>query len=137
MNPSFFDHIEPSITIQARKVLNAEPVYTALNDPQRFSLPYGPAVYMVNALFCAGNGDLIFASKLAGIAAALLALLILWLGWKKRASGMLVLTGVGYVILTQIAFRQSAFCNRPDSLMVLGLACGVSCCRTSCHEARA
>ena len=48
---TFRQHVEPTMVIQAQLIAAGQPIYTALDAADRFSLQYGPTTYIFTALF--------------------------------------------------------------------------------------
>lgn len=118
----YADPAEPTIAAVAWLLRVGQPIYHALDSPERYSHIYGPLAFIIPSWSLALLGASIRASKIPGAVAAVAALVIVF-ALARGAAGRrnaLVLTGVlaGLCLM----FQNYTFWIRPDSLQLLGAA---------------
>jgi hypothetical protein len=118
----FADHIEPNIVIVAWLFLQDQPIYHAFDAAERYSLLYGPALYLVHAWFLYLLGPGLQIPKLVswGFILASLAFTFLTL---NRISGMeraLRLTGLSALLC--LLFGHMTFWVRSEPMLLFGVA---------------
>jgi hypothetical protein len=122
---SYVDHIEPSVAIISWLLMQGQPPYTPIDDPHRYSLVYGPVLYIINGLTLQIFGPSIFVSKLGGVAAGVGSVLIGFLFFKRIAGTASAVLATGLSALVFLAFLQVAYWNRADSFIVLLVSLGL------------
>jgi len=120
--PDFFDHAEPQMAIGAMLVRDGLPLYTAVDDANRYSLLYGPATYVLQVPFISVFENPILGSKVYGIAMYLLGLVLFMITVYRLFPSMVGLLMVPYYILLSLIYNQTAFWNRPDSAMLMAVS---------------
>jgi hypothetical protein len=118
----YADSAEPTIAAVAWLLRVGQPIYHALDSPERYSHIYGPLAFIIPSWSLALFGACIHASKIPGAVAAVAALAIVFTLARGVAGrrNALVLTGVlaGLCLM----FQNYTFWIRPDSLQLLGAA---------------
>jgi hypothetical protein len=122
----FTDHVEPTIASVSWVVFSDHaPLYHALDHPARYSLLYGPMLYLLNGLSLRLLGPSVFAAKFCGVGAALASQALILVLTSRRGglrAGVLV-TGASSLWL--LFFQESSFWARGDPLILLCVAAGL------------
>ena len=122
---TYVDHAEPDIAINAWAFLSDQPLYQEPGTQGYVLYPYGPLLYLANALMLGLFGPSIVVSKLANAIACLAAvgLFIVYLhrrfGWSDLGVGLLAF--VCYLLIG----APVSFWVRPESLVVLTVMLGL------------
>ncbi len=119
-SPAYWDHIEPSIAAVSWHHLSGAPLYPSAEASAQYALPYGPLLYLVNGIMLQLAGPSVFASKLAGVFAALVSLILLARALGPRTRPVLPLLAA--VTLGYLAFGTMTFWARAEPLLLLLVA---------------
>lgn len=119
-SPAYSDHIEPSIAAVSWYHVSGAPLYPSADAAAQYALPYGPLLYLVNGITLQLAGPSVFASKLAGLLAALLSLILLARALARRTRR--VVPVVAAVALGYLAFGTMTFWARSEPLLLLLVA---------------
>jgi hypothetical protein len=122
---SYFDHIEPSVAIISWLLMQGQPPYTSIDDPHRYSLVYGPVLYILNGLALKLLGPSIVVSKLGGVVAGVGSVLLGFLFFKRISGTASAILATGLSALVFVAFLQVAYWNRADSFIVFLVSLGL------------
>ncbi len=133
----FSDHIEASITsVSWMFYAHQMPLYHSIDSAERYSMMYGPMLYLVyTAALAVFGASLITIKALPGVC-ALLSLVILFLALKRLTTSKVALLATGLTGLGYLLFGTISFCARGDAMMLLleslllyGLVClsGIPC----------
>lgn len=119
--PAYLDHLEPSVAAIGFAALhNGQSLFHAYGLAATYNLPYGPALYLLNALPVALLGPSIFSSKLAGIAALIAACSLLVLTLQKHgAPGRYACVSLLALLAIAMACDDAAYWNRPEPFLLL------------------
>lgn len=124
--PTYREHIEPSITTISLMIAEGYPAYTTFDDPNVYSILYGPTTYLFQSEFLKLFSNPIFGSKLYGALCftagfvVLSFLLIIKYGFRSA------LQGTFYFSVVVLLFAQVAFRNQSDSIIFLGNSLAVA-----------
>ncbi len=123
---SYFSYIEVNLALIAEAWRNAQPIYTPLDYPARYSLLYGPWNTVANSLFLVPGPFAIQSSKLMGLANFVMALAALFHA-VKRSTGEVkyALSAIGFVCLCWLGFDNYSFVMRPDSFIIAYVICAI------------
>jgi hypothetical protein len=120
----FAGEVEPVVSSLSWLVQNGEPLYHDFDSPQRYSVLYGPSVFLTNGLFLDVLGPSLTSAKIASLLGVLGALLFFYasLAEAGRRWVALVMTGLAALYLWSQGF--AAYLVRPDALLLfaIGLA---------------
>jgi len=97
-----------------------------LDNPNRFSICYGPSAFLMNALFLRMISNPILASKLCGVILAVMGLLALFIFLRTSFSLPISFFTISYGVLIYLLFYHFSFWNRADSVILFG--CSLACC---------
>ena len=117
LRPGYWDPLEPSITVISQQLQHGRQIYHALDAAPRFSLLYGPAVYLANVFFLLLSNNPILGSKLSGVVCGAAALLIFCLVARRSFQGNIAFACVGGVTACALWFEHYTYWNRADSLL--------------------
>ncbi len=123
------DHAEAQISAVSWLVQTGEPLYHQLESAERYSLIYGPMLYLIQGAFLNLFGTSIFAAKLSGSLALVLSLVFMFLTLKKVANYKLTFISLAYVSLAILCFGSVSgnpiFQIRSDSLILMCVSLGL------------
>lgn len=126
---NFFDHAEANIATVSWLFQTGKPIYHDLEAAERYSIPYGPMLYVINGFFLNLLKPSIFSAKIGGIVAGGLSLLLIFYNSKKLVGSQLATFCSGYISLIFISiyfyFVAATFWNRSDSFLVMFVALGL------------
>ena len=129
LKPGFWDPIEPSVTGVAQQLRQGRQIYHGFEAAPRFSLLYGPSVFISNAAALSLLANPILASKLSGVLLAIVALLSLYWALRRSFGTRLAFIGLGWVSALALWYEHYTYWNRADPLILvcvsLGLAAGL------------
>jgi multisubunit Na+/H+ antiporter MnhF subunit len=119
IEPKYHDYAEPTVAAVGWLFHVGRPIYHAFDSPERYSHMYGPLAFMIPGWFLGLFGPGLSTSKIAGIAAAFAALIVMYrlarsVTTTTRALGLTAIFAVVCLI-----FRNLSFWIRPDSFLVL------------------
>lgn len=120
----YLDHVEPQIAALSWLLARGDEVYHSVQAPERYTTIYGPAIYLLPALFMKIAGPSILTSKLASTAAALASPPLLYLALRDVASRarskprLGPALGTAFFIVTVIAFTWMSVWIRAESAIV-------------------
>lgn len=117
--PTYFDHIESSVAAISWYTSTGHSFYSRPADLAQYALPYGPALYILNAVPLRLFGPGIVASKLTGAIAALTSTAAV--GWSVRRTRPILLTGAT-ACLWYLAFGSMSFWTRAEPLLLASVA---------------
>ena len=116
---SYYDFAEPTVASIAWLFDRGLPIYHAIDAAERYSHIYGPLAFMIPGWFFAAVGPSIVTSKIVGVLAGLISLIVVYatLRTAKTTSPAIALTGL--FALLCLTFRNTSFWIRPDSFALL------------------
>jgi hypothetical protein len=124
LSPNYYDHIEPSIAAITEQALQGYQIYLAPDSSHVYSLLYGPAVYIANALFMALSPNPILGSKLCGVLLGIGGIAAAWAAMSRRFRAPIANILLCAIVVCACWFTNNTFWNRADSLLLwcIGLA---------------
>lgn len=123
--PGFACEVEPQVATVSALMNDGAPVYHTVDAAERYSILYGPSLYLATGALLEFFGPSIPVAKSGAVAALLLSLPLLYLSLRRLLSGgaALTLTAAGALLIwTQ---GTSAFVLRPDPYLILGVTAGL------------
>jgi len=109
------DHVEASVTAIGLAWRNGQPLYHALDAPERYSLLYGPITYGLNRLCSALVGDPILAGKIGAAFSFALGILLVHRVARRSLGPRGALQLTGYAAAFMLAFSERPLGARGDS----------------------
>jgi hypothetical protein len=128
---TFFDPAEPTITAVAWVFAKGQPLYPALDAPERYAHIYGPVLFMAHAAAFAVFGPCTLASKSIGVGAALTGLALAYVAFRKQAGTAAALAATAACVLIYFCFDNVSYWTRSDPMLIAAVAAGLwaSCLR--------
>lgn len=123
VNSNFFDHAEPTISSVSWLFQKGQPLYHGLESAERYSLLYGPMLYIINGFFLSLLGPSIFATKFAGTLGALINLVLIFWILKNFLDYQTSIVYLAYItllfILGNSGYVTASFWGRSDPLIMM------------------
>ena len=123
---NFFDHAEANIATVSWLFQTGKPIYHELQSAERYTIPYGPALYIINGFFLNLLKPSIFSAKIGGLLAGGLSLLLIFYILKNLIGSKIATLCSAYISLNFIAiyvyFAAATFWNRSDSFLLMFVA---------------
>lgn len=132
LNSSAFpDHLQPSIAALSAAFGKGQPVYQDFATPERYSLHFGPLLYLTTGSFQRLLGPSVFATKLPGTLAAFAAMLCTFVALDRVVNRLSALIFTGLMSAMMLQTYHVAFGVGSDSFLLLAVAFGllVATCR--------
>ncbi len=130
----FADHGEPTVTILSWMSKTGSSVYHATTAAERYSLPYGPYLYLANELVFSVLGPSIYAAKLPSATLAIATPFLIFFTLKRETSITIAFLGMAYCVLEQMLFPSLCPCPfwvRPDPYLIFWVGVGLLSSRLS------
>lgn len=121
----FAGEVEPAVSSLAWVFQDGRPLYHAADAAERYSLLYGPSVYLTNGLFLHILGPTLMSAKLASFLAAVAGLLLLHGALTSRARSLPALAAVTVAVSLYWSQGFGIYLVRADSLLVFSVAFGL------------
>jgi len=120
----FAGEVEPVVSSLSWLVQHGQPLYHEFEAPQRYSVLYGPSVFLVNGLFLQILGPSLFSAKLASFLGVLGCLVFLYRSLARSRYDWVALLITGLAVLYFWSQGFAVYLVRPDALLLfaLGLA---------------
>lgn len=122
---SFAGEVEPVVSTLSWLVSHGHPLYTPFDAAERYSVLYGPSVFLTNGLFLQILGPSLPAVKLASALGAVGSLLLLYAALARRRRDTLAVALTAGAAMYFWAQGFSVYVVRPDALMVFALGLGL------------
>lgn len=120
--PGFAGEVEPVVSSLSWTVESGEPLYHELDAPERYSVLYGPSVFLTNGLFLKLLGPSLFSTKVASFLGAVLSLLLLYGALARRRLDTTAAAMCGLAILYYWAQGFAVYLVRPDALILVSVS---------------
>lgn len=124
--PTYREHIEPSITTISLMIADGYPAYTEFNDPNVYSILYGPSTYLFQSEFLKLFSNPILGSKIYGALCFIAGFSVIFFLLVKKHGIRNTLQGTLYFSIIVLLFAQVAFRNQSDSIIFLGNSLAVA-----------
>lgn len=121
----FAGEVEPMVSSLSWMVQDGHPLYHDMNSSARYSVLYGPSVFLTNGLFLKILGPSLFSAKLASALASFGSLLLLYAVIQRHKFDLLALSVVGLSVLYYWCQGFAVYLVRPDSLLLFTVALGL------------
>jgi hypothetical protein len=123
--PTFFDYAEPTMAAVGWLFAIGQPIYHAPDAAARYSHMYGPLAFMIPGWSLEIFGPGLWQSKLPGLAAGLLSVILVYVLARSSTGSMNAIVLTGLFSIELLMFRNLAFWIRPDSFLLLFVAVGL------------
>jgi hypothetical protein len=121
----FAGEVEPVISTLSWLVSHGHPLYTPFDAAERYSVLYGPSVFLTNGLFLKLLGPSLVSVKLASAIAAVGSLVLLYAAMARRRRDTMAVALTAGAAMYFWAQGFSVYVVRPDALMLFALALGL------------
>ncbi|OFW12104.1 MAG: hypothetical protein A3H96_03670 [Acidobacteria bacterium RIFCSPLOWO2_02_FULL_67_36] len=129
--PTYYDWIEPSVPSVGWTWLRGGEMYPRPDSWLRYSHPYGPLTFLVQAAFLGTFGPSVAVSKIPGVLALILSLLCVYRACRRHASSAVALWLAAIFSGLCLWMRTTSFWDRPDPLIVLAVSAAVLVCEAA------
>ena len=124
---SFYDHGEAAVAALSEMLFaSGQPLYHGPEAATRYSISYGPLLYLLVGLPGVALGSSIVALKVTSVVACMLSVFLLYRAVCRHCASTVALALVGLFALSLLLFENYAYWVRPDPFLVLCVAFGVS-----------
>lgn len=123
---SFYDAAEPTIPAVAWAFYSGQPLYPALEAPERYVHIYGPLLFLLHAAALWVFGASITSSKIVGAVAALSSVGILYRLLVRRTGTLIALVTTAASASVYLCFANAAWWTRSDGLLILCVVAGLA-----------
>jgi hypothetical protein len=120
--PVAIDPIEVSVADLSYLSVHAQPVYTGVSDPERYSLLYGPLCYLPYGLALRAFGSTITTLKLAVVLYNCTLILLLWFLFRHLLSRKSTVIAIGLVLCALMMKQMAMFLIRGDVALAVAVA---------------
>lgn len=121
----FAGEVEPIVSCLSWLFKSGQPLYTDFNTAERYSVLYGPAVFLTNGLFLEFLGPSLAATKLASLFGSFGSLVFLYAAVARRSRDRLALAVTGLAVLYYWTQGFAAYLVRPDALLLFAVGLGL------------
>ncbi|MCK9996183.1 MAG: hypothetical protein KAH56_07885 [Candidatus Krumholzibacteria bacterium] len=120
----FAGEVEPVVTSLSWQVQSGQTLYTTFEQAERYSVLYGPSVFLTNGLFLHILGPSLVSAKIASALAAVGSLIFLYAALSPRRFDSVALVVTAGAALFYWAQGFAIYLVRPDALLVFALGLG-------------
>lgn len=121
----FATEVEPVVSSLSWQVQSGQTLYTSFDQAERYSVLYGPSVFLTNGLFLKILGPSIRSAKIASVLASVGSLVFLYAALARRRRDPVALSVTAGAALFYWAQDLSVYLVRPDALLVFAVALGL------------
>ncbi len=121
----FAGEVEPVVSCLSWLVQTGRPLYTAFDAAERYSVLYGPSVFLTNGLFLKILGPSLASAKVASIFGSLGSLVFLYAAVARRSRDLLALTVTALAVLYYWTQGFAVYLVRPDALLLFAVGLGL------------
>jgi len=121
----FAGEVEPVVSNLSWQLQSGQPLYTSFDQAERYSVLYGPSVFLTNGLFLKVLGPSLASAKVASALAAIASLLLLYAALRRKRFDPVALAVTAGAVLYFWAQGFSIYLVRPDALMIFAVTLGL------------
>jgi hypothetical protein len=121
----FAGEVESVVSSLSWQVQSGQPLYTSFEQAERYSVLYGPSVFLTNGLFLKILGPSLASAKVASALASVGCLVFLYASLRRRARDPVALAAAAGAALYFWAQGFAIYLVRPDALIVFAVAFGL------------
>jgi hypothetical protein len=121
----YYDYAEPTIAAVGWLFELGRPIYHGVDAAERYSHVYGPLAFIIPGSVLAVAGPSILTSKIAGAAAGLLGLGLVYRLARSATGRRRALLLTGLFAMAGLMYRNLSFWLRPDSFLLLFTSCAL------------
>lgn len=121
----FAGEVEPTVASLSWLLADGEPLYHGLDEAPRYSVLYGPTVFLTNGLFLEVLGPTVASAKVASLLGVLGSLVFLYAALARPSRDLVALgiTALGVLFYWTQGF--AVYLVRPDSLLLFSVGFGL------------
>ncbi len=123
--PGYAEEVEPMISSVSWLMNHGKPLYHDINSPQRYSVLYGPSVFLTNGLFLQLFDANLATTKAPSFLAGILGLAFLYGALARSKSDKTAALAVILAIFYYWNQEFSIYVVRPDAFLVLAVCFGL------------
>ncbi len=117
----FAGEVEPLVSSLSWLVQSGEPLYHDLESAQRYSVLYGPSVFLTNGMFLKVLGPSLFSAKLASILGVLGCLVFFYAALARSSRDWVALSLTSLAALYFWSQGFAVYLVRPDALLLFAV----------------
>jgi hypothetical protein len=121
----FASEVEPVVSSLSWQVQSGQALYTSFAQAERYSVLYGPSVFLTNGFFLQVLGPSFTSVKMASALASVGSLLFLYAALARKRRDLVALAATAGAALFFWAQGFSIYSVRPDALIVFAVALGL------------
>ena len=121
----FAGEVEPAVSSLSWQVQTGQTLYTSFDQAERYSVLYGPSVFLTNGLFLQVLGPSLVSAKMASALASVGSLVFLYAAIARKRRDQVALAVTAGAALFYWAQGFSIYLVRPDALLVFSVGLGL------------
>jgi hypothetical protein len=121
----FAGEVEPVVSSLSWMVNHGHALYNDFGAAERYSVLYGPAVFLTNGLFLEILGPSLVSAKVASLLGVLGSLVFLYAALARRSRDFPALVVVALAVLYYWSQGFAVYLVRPDALLVFAVGLGI------------
>lgn len=121
----FAGEVEPIVSCLSWLVQTGQPLYTDFDAAERYSVLYGPSVFLTNGLFLRILGPTIASAKLASVFGTLGSLVFLYGALAQKRNDRVALGVTALAVLYYWTQGFAVYLVRPDALLLFAVGVGL------------
>lgn len=125
LQDGFAGEVEPTVASLSWLVAEGEPLYHGLDEAARYSVLYGPSVFLTNGLFLEVLGPSVASAKAASLLGVLGSLVFLYAALARPRRDLLALGFTALAVLFYWTQGFAVYLVRPDSLLLFAVGFGL------------
>jgi len=121
----FAGEVESVVSSLSWQLRSGQPLYTTFEQAERYSVLYGPSVFLTNGLFLQVLGPSLVSAKVASAFAAMGSLVFLYAALRRKSRDPVALAVTAVAVFYLWAQGFSIYLVRPDALLVFAVGFGL------------
>ena len=121
----FAGEVEPVVSCLSWLVQTGRPLYTDFDAAERYSVLYGPSVFLTNGLFLRILGPSLASAKVASVIGTVGSLVFLFAAVSRRRQTTLAWAVTGLAVLYYWTQGFAVYLVRPDALLLFAVGLGL------------
>lgn len=124
---NFAGEVEPTVTSVSWVAAHGAPLYHGMETAARYSVLYGPAIFLINGWMMMLLGPSVAAAKAAGVLAGASSMLFLYLSLRSRLRRRESVWLCSLAVLLYFVHGPFSYLSRPDPLLLSASAFALFC----------
>ena len=121
----FAGEVEPIVSCLSWLVQTGQPLYTDFDAAERYSVLYGPSVFLTNGLFLRVLGPTLASAKLASVFGTVGSLFFLYGALARKRRDRMALSVTALAVLYYWTQGFAVYLVRPDALLLFAVGLGL------------